>query len=343
MDENIFREYDIRGIVGKQLTDQAVATIAHAIGSFFARNGAKRIALGYDARESSPRFCDLLTAGLNQTGCDAVLIGQVPTPVLYHSVFTKSVDGGVMITGSHNPADHNGFKICLGTQTLFGSQIQEIKQIALSGNFASGAGSVESLDVLEDYIADIVSRINVGTRTIKAVVDAGNGMGGVTGVPVFEKLGVELIKLYVEPDSTFPNHHPDPTVTENLADTVEALAPAVRPGGHVVVGEPFWRRLPLPDDYEDPYRREPWTTLEGTVTVFETSGLPVVAVIASSQDDWDRYETLHWQSIEGWLAENPDDPDAAEIRSRRDHHKRIYLRHGRDVLGWAIFVGWKGP
>lgn len=223
MDENIFREYDIRGIVGKQLTDQAVATIAHAIGSFFARNGAKRIALGYDARESSPRFCDLLTAGLNQTGCDAVLIGQVPTPVLYHSVFTKSVDGGVMITGSHNPADHNGFKICIGTQTLFGSQIQEIKQIALSGNFASGAGSVESLDVLEDYIADIVSRINVGTRRIKAVVDAGNGMGGVTGVPVFEKLGVELIKLYVEPDSTFPNHHPDPTVTENLADTVEAV------------------------------------------------------------------------------------------------------------------------
>ena len=98
----------------------------------------------------------------------------------------------------------------------------------------------------------------------------------------------------------------------SLADTVDALAPAVRPGGHVVVGEPYWRRLPLPDDYED--RDEPWTTLEGTVIVFETSGLPVVSVIASSEDDWDRYETLHWQAVERWLAENADDPDAAEIR-----------------------------
>jgi len=125
----------------------------------------------------------------------------------------------------------------------------------------------------------------------------------------------------------------------SLADTVEALEPAVRPGGHVVVGEPYWRHLPLPEDYED--RGEPWTTLEGTVTIFETSGLPVVSVIASSDDDWDRYETLHWQAVEGWFAVNPDDPDAAEIRERHERHKRTYLRHQRELLGWAIFVGWK--
>ncbi len=127
----------------------------------------------------------------------------------------------------------------------------------------------------------------------------------------------------------------------SLADTVDALAPAVRPGGHVVVGEPYWRSLALPDDYEE--RREPWTTLEGTVTIFETSGLPVVSVIASSEDDWDRYETLHWQSVERWLAENPDDPDAPEIRSRYEGNKRTHLRVRREVLGWAIFVGWKRP
>jgi SAM-dependent methyltransferase len=127
----------------------------------------------------------------------------------------------------------------------------------------------------------------------------------------------------------------------SLADTVDALMPAVRPGGHVVVGEPYWRRLPLPDDYAE--RDELWTTLEGTVTIFETSGLPVVSVIASSEDDWDRYETLHWQAIERWLAENPDDPDAPEIRSRYEGNKRTHLRHRRDVLGWAIFVGWKLP
>jgi cyclopropane fatty-acyl-phospholipid synthase-like methyltransferase len=127
----------------------------------------------------------------------------------------------------------------------------------------------------------------------------------------------------------------------SLADTVDALAPAVRPGGYVSVGEPYWRRLPLPDDYEN--RRDPWTTLDGTVTIFETSGLPVVSVIASSGDDWDRYETLHWQSVERWLAANSADPDATEIRARHEHDKRTYLRHGREYLGWAIFVGWKSP
>jgi len=125
----------------------------------------------------------------------------------------------------------------------------------------------------------------------------------------------------------------------SLADTVDALAPAVRPGGHVVVGEPFWRRLPLPEEYER--RSDPWTTLEGTVTAFETPGLPVVAVIASSEDDWDRYEALHWQACERWLAENSADPGAADIRRQAEHWKRVYLRHGREYLGWAIFVGWK--
>jgi phosphomannomutase/phosphoglucomutase len=223
MNTNIFREYDIRGIVGEQLTDETVATLAKAIGTFFQQNGARRIAIGYDARKSSPRFCELLTSGFNETGCDVVLIGMVPTPVLYHTVFTKSVDGGVMITGSHNPPDHNGFKICLGKSTLFGSQIQEIKDIAMSGEFVRGEGSVESIDVLEDYCRDIISKVEMGPRRLTAVVDAGNGMGGVTAVPVYKALGVELVELFIEPDSNFPNHHPDPTVTENLQDTIRAV------------------------------------------------------------------------------------------------------------------------
>ena len=124
-----------------------------------------------------------------------------------------------------------------------------------------------------------------------------------------------------------------------LADTVDALAPAVRAGGYVVVGEPYWRRLPLPENYAD--RDEPYTTLEGTVAIFETCGLPVVSVIASSDDDWDRYETLHWKAVETWLAANLGDPDAAEVRQRHEHWKHNYLRHQRERLGWAIFVGWK--
>jgi phosphomannomutase/phosphoglucomutase len=223
MNQNIFREYDIRGIVVQDLSDETVAILGRALGTFFHRNGAKRIAIGYDARISSPRFRDLLVKGFNETGCDAILIGRVPTPVLYHTVYTRGVDGGVMITGSHNPPDHNGFKICLGKSTLFGSQIQEIKEIALSGAFASGSGTVENLEVLADYETDILSKINLGDRKLKVVVDGGNGMGGVTGVPVYERLGCELLKLFTEPDSTFPNHHPDPTVVENLQDAIKAV------------------------------------------------------------------------------------------------------------------------
>ena len=242
MNTNIFREYDIRGIVGDHLTDETVATVGRALGTFFVQNGAKRIAIGYDARESSPRFCDLLTAAFTSLGIRVVLIGRVPTPVLYHTVFTKDVDGGVMITGSHNPPDHNGFKICLGTSTLFGSQIQEIKDIALSEAFAEQVTSVsevsqfersqiEQIDVIDEYCRDIVSKIQMGLpqsregvkEKLKVVIDAGNGMGGVTAVPVYEALGVDLVKLFIEPDSNFPNHHPDPTVTENLQDVIQAV------------------------------------------------------------------------------------------------------------------------
>jgi phosphomannomutase/phosphoglucomutase len=226
MDKNIFREYDIRGIVGRQLTDETVGVVGRAIGTFFARNEARRIAIGYDARGSSPRFCELLTTAFTAAGCDVVLIGMVPTPVLYHTVFTHDVDGGVMITGSHNPPDHNGFKICLGKDALFGSQIREIGEIAASGSFTDGEGSVDSIDVLDEYCADIVSRIDLDTeRTgpLKVVIDAGNGMGGVTAVPVYRELGVDLIEMFSDPDPEFPNHHPDPTVTENLADLIEAV------------------------------------------------------------------------------------------------------------------------
>jgi SAM-dependent methyltransferase len=121
-----------------------------------------------------------------------------------------------------------------------------------------------------------------------------------------------------------------------LAGTLDALEPVVREGGHVVVGEPYWRRFPLPDDYEE--RDHPFTSLDGTVAIIESGPLRVVSVIASSEDDWDRYETLHWRAAEEWLAANPDDPDAAEIREWHERGKRTYLRHGRDYLGWAIFV-----
>lgn len=226
VDPNIFREYDIRGIVGTQLTDETVAVVGRALAKFFRNNGANTIAVGYDARESSPRFHDVIVGKLRSAGCDTISIGMVPTPVLYHTVFTRHTDGGVMITGSHNPPDHNGFKILLGKDALFGEQIQEIKLITQEEARAAASvpnGDRKVLNVLGGYCSDLVSRLSFGSRKLKAAIDAGNGMGGVTAVPVLEKLGVELIKLHVEPDPRFPNHHPDPTVEENLTDLIDAV------------------------------------------------------------------------------------------------------------------------
>ncbi|MDQ3635628.1 MAG: phosphomannomutase/phosphoglucomutase [Acidobacteriota bacterium] len=223
MNPNIFREYDIRGIVGEDLNAETVEVLAKAIGTFFRINNAKRIAVGFDSRESSPEFCEILTKTLNKTGCDIIQIGRVPTPVLYHTVYTQKIDGGVMITGSHNPSNHNGFKICLGKQTLFGSQIQEIKKITLSDDFAKGNGTNENIEVLENYEKDILSKINLGKRKLKVAVDAGNGMGGVTSVPVYKKLGVEVIELFTEPDSNFPNHEPDPSQEKNLKELISTV------------------------------------------------------------------------------------------------------------------------
>lgn len=238
MDPNIFREYDIRGIVGDQLTLPVVDALARALGIYFRQNGAKRIALGHDARESSPIFAEILTRGLNAYGRDVVSIGMIPTPVLYHTLFTQDVDGGVMITGSHNPNHHNGFKISLGKDSLFGDQIKEIGEIAQAevrpvGSVATAGhssangnivrGSATNAVVLDHYISDITSRIFLGPRKLKLVVDSGNGVAGLTAVPIYRELGIDVIELYTEPDATFPNHHADPTVEENLHDLIAAV------------------------------------------------------------------------------------------------------------------------
>jgi phosphomannomutase / phosphoglucomutase len=222
MNEHIFREYDIRGVVGTDLTDEIVYDLARAIGTFFRANGASRASLGRDARESSPRFRDLLIRGLNETGCDVLDVGMVPTPTLYFTLFTEPVDCGVMITGSHNPADNNGFKVCLGKSTIFGEHISEIKRIALAKSFASGRGTSEEREVVEAYREYIRSNIRMGSRKLKVVVDAGNGMGGLIGAPLYKELGCEVIELFCEPDSRFPNHHPDPTVVENIRFAIDA-------------------------------------------------------------------------------------------------------------------------
>ena len=223
MNENIFREYDIRGVVDRDLTEDTVYDVARATGTFFRANGATRVSLGRDMRESSPRFRDLVTRGLTETGCDVVDVGMIPTPTLYFTLFTEAVGGGVMITGSHNPADNNGFKICLGKSTIFGEQIEAIKRTALAREFASGAGKSETVDVVARYHEAIKSNVKLGPRRLKVIVDSGNGMGGFIGVPLYREMGCEIVDLFGEPDSRFPNHHPDPTVVKNMRFAIAAV------------------------------------------------------------------------------------------------------------------------
>lgn len=223
MNPNIFREYDIRGVVGSDLTPETVADLARAVGTWYRAHDARRVSLGRDARESSPEFRDILIDGLTASGCDVVDVGMVPTPVLYYTLFTQAVDAGIMITGSHNPADQNGFKICLGKGSIFGSQILEIRDLAQSRAFISGKGKAEACEVVAEYLDHLAAGVGLGARKLRVVVDSGNGMGGITGPALYRRLGCDVRELFSEPDSRFPNHHPDPTVSENMRFAVQGV------------------------------------------------------------------------------------------------------------------------
>lgn len=218
----IFREYDIRGIVGKDLTPETVQQIGQAIGTYIKRQGGKSLVVGRDVRSSSVEFRDILAQALNSTGCDVVDIGMVPTPVSYFALHHLEADGGVMITGSHNPPEFNGFKISLGQHSLYGKKIQELKGLIEADDFETGTGKTDQTNVLEPYMDNICSIINV-PRKVKVVVDGGNGCFGITGPQLLKKLGLDPIEIFCEPDGTFPNHHPDPTVEENLAGLIEKV------------------------------------------------------------------------------------------------------------------------
>jgi phosphomannomutase/phosphoglucomutase len=236
----IFREYDIRGIVGQDLDETIVETLGRAMGTFFLGRGQKDVAVGRDCRLSSPGFGAALIRGLLATGCDVSDLGVVPTPLLYFSVFFKKKEAGVMITGSHNPPEHNGFKMMSGEDTLYGKTIQALYEIVRKGVFPRGEGRVTSLDVVSEY-QDYVARNVRFSRPVKVVIDAGNGTGGVVAVPLFRRMGAEVVDMFCEPDGRFPNHHPDPT----LPEAMEKLIAKVRESG-AELGDPD--RIGVVDD-----------------------------------------------------------------------------------------------
>jgi phosphomannomutase/phosphoglucomutase len=215
---DIFREYDIRGVVGRDLTLEVVELLGKGYGTYVKGIQVHKVSLGYDARLSSPAFAEALTRGIVSTGVDVVQIGMVATPTLYFSFYDLDVGGGVMITGSHNPPEFNGFKLGVGKTTIYGDEIQAVRQIIEGGAFATGRGTVTQQDVGRAYADAVVQRIGAIARPLHVVVDAGNGMGGVYGPHILREIGAEVTELYCEVDGRFPNHHPDPTVPEYLAD-----------------------------------------------------------------------------------------------------------------------------
>jgi len=212
----IFREYDIRGLVDQDLTEDAVGLVGRALGTQVREEGGRRVVVGRDCRESGPRFARALIEGLRGTGVDVTDLGVVPTPLTYFAAATLPVDGLVMITGSHNPPEYNGLKVGVGKNTLHGDGIQALLRRIQEGRFAEGAGTLDTHDIVAPYREYVRQNLKLGPRRLKVVVDAGNGTGGVIAVPLFESLGVEVIPLFVEMDGRFPNHHPDPTVEANL-------------------------------------------------------------------------------------------------------------------------------
>ena len=226
MKPTIFREYDIRGVADAELLSDDVELLGQAFGTYLQRHGGTKITLGRDTRLSSPRLRDALIRGLKASGCHVTDLGVVPTPVLYYSVFRLAANGGVMITGSHNPSEFNGFKVVCGESTIHGESIQQIRRMMETGDLEQGSGSEQSADLVTPYVEEVASQFHFARR-IRVVVDAGNGTGGPAMHRILERLNVDASEMFFDMDGHFPNHHPDPTVPSNL----EALIAKVRETG----------------------------------------------------------------------------------------------------------------
>ena len=219
----IFKAYDIRGIVGKTLTVPVVERIGQAIGSEALARGRRTVAIGRDGRHSGPELAAALARGLQASGADVIDIGQVTTPMLYFAAHHLGTLSGVAVTGSHNPPDYNGLKIMVDGETLAGEAIQDLRARIEQGKLARGAGTIRAQDIREDYLRRITSDVRLA-RPMRLVVDCGNGVAGATAPELYRRLGCEVTELFCEVDGSFPNHHPDPSHPENLADVQRALA-----------------------------------------------------------------------------------------------------------------------
>jgi len=222
MNPGIFREYDIRGIAGKDIEEEDVVIIGKAYGSLLNKQNKKIISVGRDCRLTSDKFSQLFIQGIISTGCDVIDIGICPTPVLYFSIHHLNLEGGAMVTASHNPPEYNGFKLLSGTDSIHGQGLQELRVICENKNFVQGHGKMTQKDVITPYKEYILNNIKI-KKPIRIGIDAGNGTGGITALPVLKQLGCQVHHIYCDMDGTFPNHEADPTQKKNLLDLIKLV------------------------------------------------------------------------------------------------------------------------
>lgn len=222
IDPSIFRAYDIRGIVDKNLTKDTVYALGCAIGSVAISKGEKRIAVGRDGRLSGPMLSAALCEGILSTGCDVIDLGVVPTPLLYYATYVLDTRSGVMLTGSHNPPEYNGLKIMIDGETLAEAGIQQLYQRIINNNFSHGTGELRALDFIERYISHVARDVKL-QRPLKIVIDCGNGVAGKVAPELYRRMGCDVIELFCDVDGNFPNHHPDPSQIENLEDLIRKV------------------------------------------------------------------------------------------------------------------------
>jgi phosphomannomutase/phosphoglucomutase len=216
---DIFREYDIRGVVDKDLNVEFVHDLGRAIGTYAIPRGVHTLTLGMDCRLSSPQYHDALQQGLNATGINVIDVGLCATPMLYFSIRYFNANGGVMITGSHNPPEFNGFKICVGPDTIYGHEIQKLRKIMEDDQYITGKGISRIADISKPYEDYLYSNVSV-KEGLNIVVDGGNGVGGMFALPLFKRLGCHVTDIYCNPDGRFPNHFPDPTILEYFTELI---------------------------------------------------------------------------------------------------------------------------
>ncbi len=219
MNPEIFREYDIRGIAGKDLSENDVIRIGKGVGTYLKRHGRVRLVVGRDCRLTSDTYAQRVMEGLRSTGCDVIDIGVCPTPVFYFSIRHLKKEGGVMVTASHNPPEYNGFKVCMDLDSVYGKELKAILSLIHAEDFETGRGTLSQTRVIPSYQAFVMENIHL-KRPLKVGLDAGNGTGGVVALPLLKALQCEVHALYCDMDGTFPNHEADPTVAENLKDLI---------------------------------------------------------------------------------------------------------------------------